>query len=415
MSIDGAHILKRFDIIDGMRGYFLVFMLINHLIFVGGYWMMEVNHRQFAFVEDAQGFVFLSGLLIGMVYARKMLKSGYETGRQLLHNRAFELYRYAMGTVMAVLVVQLFLPDAYRLWYNWLGTTNFDEPVRLAAIATFLFQPTFMDILPQYIVYMLFAPPLVWLCLRGKWAQVLAGSLLVWMAAQLGLQRFVTDPLNTFVMGVDNQGIRASFNMLGWQIVFFSAMVIGVLTAQNRIDWNRIFSPEKTLLPKAALAICLFFLPLRIVTAWDLLPQSVLDKFATMEIRADFGPVYLLNFAAVAIGLAWVLIAGPKHHNVWIRSFARGVTAVFMLRFLRLLGRHSLQVYVWHVAIVYAIYYVDGRTPELSQLTKTTIAVVCIGLLSLPALWREREQIAASLFGQPKTEPVKSKSGPAPR
>ena len=48
-----------------MRGYFLVFMLINHLIFVGGYWMMEVNHRQFAFVEDAQGFVFLSGLLIG--------------------------------------------------------------------------------------------------------------------------------------------------------------------------------------------------------------------------------------------------------------------------------------------------------------------------------------------------------------
>src|SRR5690606_1716359 len=67
-------VLKRFEIIDGMRGYFLVFMLVNHLIFVGGYWMVEVNHRQFAFVEDAQGFVFLSGLLIGMVYARKMLK-----------------------------------------------------------------------------------------------------------------------------------------------------------------------------------------------------------------------------------------------------------------------------------------------------------------------------------------------------
>jgi hypothetical protein len=401
--------LKRFEIIDGMRGYFLVFMLINHLIFVGGYWMMEVNHRQFAFVEDAQGFVFLSGLLIGMVYARKMIKNGYEKGRQLLFDRAFELYRYAMGTVMAVLVVQLILPDAQRLWYNWLGTTNFDEPLRLAAIATFLFQPTFMDILPQYIVYMLFAPPLVWLCLRGKWAHVLAGSLIVWMAAQLGLQRFLTEPLNALVMGPDEQGIRASFNMLGWQIVFFSAMVIGVLTAQNKIAWTRIFSPEKTMLPKVALAVCLFFLPLRIVTAWDLLPQAVLDKFATMEIRADFGPVYLLNFAAVATGLAWLLIAGPKHHNLWIRKLAGIVTAVFTFRFLRLLGRHSLQVYVWHVAIVYAVYYADGRTPELSQLTKTTIAVVCIGLLALPALWRERDQIVASLFGQPKAEPARSK------
>ncbi|WLS07592.1 OpgC domain-containing protein [Shinella sumterensis] len=401
--------MKRFEIIDGMRGYFLVFMLINHLIFVGGYWMMEVNHRQFAFVEDAQGFVFLSGLLIGMVYARKMIKNGYEKGRQLLFDRAFELYRYAMGTVMAVLVVQLILPDAQRLWYNWLGTTNFDEPLRLAAIATFLFQPTFMDILPQYIVYMLFAPPLVWLCLRGKWAHVLAGSLIVWMAAQLGLQRFLTEPLNALVMGPDEQGIRASFNMLGWQIVFFSAMVIGVLTAQNKIAWTRIFSPEKTMLPKVALVVCLFFLPLRIVTAWDLLPQAVLDKFATMEIRADFGPVYLLNFAAVATGLAWLLIAGPKHHNLWIRKLAGIVTAVFTFRFLRLLGRHSLQVYVWHVAIVYAVYYADGRTPELSQLTKTTIAVICIGLLALPALWRERDQIVASLFGQPKAEPARSK------
>jgi hypothetical protein len=407
--------LKRFEIIDGMRGYFLVFMLINHLIFVGGYWMMEVNHRQFAFVEDAQGFVFLSGLLIGMVYARKMLKYGYDTGRQLLRNRAFELYRYAMGTVMVVLVVQMLLPDAYRLWYNWLGYTNFDEPLRLAAIGTFLFQPTFMDILPQYIVYMLFAPPLVWLCLRGKWAHVLAGSLIVWMAAQLGLQRFVTDPLNTLFTGSDGQGIRASFNMLGWQIVFFSALVIGALTAQDKIDWERIFSPEKTLLPKAALAICLFFLPLRVVTAWDLLPQSVLDKFATMEIRADFGPVYLVNFAAVAIGLAWLLIAGPKHHNMWVRVLARGVTAVFTFRFLRLLGRHSLQVYVWHVAIVYAVYYADGRTPELSQLSKTTIAVVCIALLALPALWREREQIAARLLGQGKTDAAKTKATPAPR
>ena len=98
--------MKRFDIIDGMRGYFLVFMVLNHLIFAGGYFLVKINHNQLAFVEDAQGFVFLSGLLIGMVYAKKMIKNGYAAGRAAIYNRAFELYRYAMGIVLVVLVAQ---------------------------------------------------------------------------------------------------------------------------------------------------------------------------------------------------------------------------------------------------------------------------------------------------------------------
>ncbi|NTJ43170.1 succinyl transferase OpgC [Agrobacterium larrymoorei] len=384
--------MKRFDLIDGMRGYFLVFMLINHLVFAGGFWLMEVNHRQFAFVEDAQGFVFLSGLLIGMVYARKMVKYGYENGRDMIWARALELYKYAMGLVIAVLFARMVIPHAPFIWYNWLGLTSFDDPLRLAAIATFLFQPTFMDILPQYIVYMVFAPLLVKLCLDGKWAYVMAGSLLVWMAGQLGLQQLFTAPVNELVKGVDEQGIRVSFNLFGWQLVFYSALVMGAMTAQNKIAWTKIFSPQRSWIAKAALIICIFFVPLRIATAWNLMPEFMLGKFSTMEIRADFGPVYLINFLAVGVGLTWLIIAGPKHHNPLVQKLAAGVIWVLSLKFLQLLGRHSLQVYVWHVAIVYGIYYLDGRTAELNQLEKTLIAVTGIALLALPALWREREK-----------------------
>lgn len=389
--------MKRFDIIDGMRGYFLVFMLLNHLIFVGSFWLVEINHRQFAFVEDAQGFVFLSGLLIGLVYAKKMMKGGWSEGRDKIMGRAFELYHYAMGLVIAALLVRMVLPGGYQAWWNWLGDTSFTDPKRLVAIATFVFQPTFMDILPQYIVYMLFSPILVWLCIKGKWPQVLIGSFLIWMAGQLGLHRIFTEPLNHIAMGKDEQGIRVSFNLLGWQLVFFSALVMGVLTATKTIEWKKVFSPERTILVKAALAICLFFVPLRFLTANGLLPDVVMDRFASMEIRADFGPVYVINFAAAAYGIAWLLIAGDKHHNAAVRRIAEGITWVFTLRFLQLLGRHSLQVYVWHVAIVYLVYYIDARTPELSQLTKTLIAVVSIAALALPALWRERDK----WIGQP--------------
>ena len=402
--------MKRFDIIDGMRGYFLVFMLINHLVFAGGYWLVSINHNQLAFVEDAQGFVFLSGLLIGMVYAKKMAKNGYAVGKQLIYGRAFELYRYAMGIVIAVMVAQMFLPGAYTIWFNWLGYTTFDDPLRLAAIATFLFQPTFMDILPQYVIYMLFAPMLVKLVLEDKWAYVLAGSIIVWMAGQLGLQQVVTGPLNQLVMGADDQGIRVSFNLLGWQIVFYSALVLGAMTTTGKIDWKKILTPENTFIPKMALLIVLFFLPLRIITAHNLMPGFMVGKFATMEIRADFGPVYLLNFAAVAALVTWLLVAGPKHQSVWVQKVSAALTWVFSIRYLQLLGRHSLYVYVWHVAIVYAVYYFDGRSPELSQMTKTAIALVGVALLALPALWRERDKlfgIGGQQPGEARTEHAK--------
>lgn len=388
--------MKRLDILDGMRGYFLVFMLINHLVFVGGYWLVEINHRQFAFVEDAQGFVFLSGLLIGLVYVPKMLKYGPAEGSRKIYARAFELYRYAMGLIIAVLLARMVLPDAHEAWWDWLGATTFDDPMRLLAIATFIFQPTYMDILPQYAVYMLFAPLLIWLSLQGKWAEVLVGSFLVWLAAQLGLHRIVTVPLDSLVAGTDDHGVRIGFNLMGWQIVFFSALVIGTLAAQGKVDCSRIFSPEATFLPKIALAVCLFFLPLRIVTAHDLMPDFMVEKFATMENRTDFGPVYLLNFAAVAFGASWLIIAGPRHGSATVRRIAEVVVWVFTLRFLQLLGRHSLHVYVWHVVIVYAVYYADQRTPELSQLTKMIIAITSVALLALPAIWRERERYFGS-------------------
>jgi hypothetical protein len=287
--------------------------------------------------------------------------------------------------------------------------------MRLAAIASFVFQPTFMDILPQYIIYMLFAPMLVKLVIDGKWAHVMAGSLILWMAGQLGLQKLVTGPLNDFFMRPDDQGVRVSFNLLGWQIVFYSGLVLGALTALNRIQWGKIFSPENSFIPTICVLICGFFLPLRLLTAHGMLPAELAGKFATMEIRADFGPVYLINFVAAATLITWLIIAGPRYKAVWVQTVSNAIIWVLSLKFLQLIGRHSLYVYVWHVGIVYGVYYLDGRTPELSELTKTAIALCCVALLAVPALWRERDKWwpSAATAG-PGAQAVKLSTGKKP-
>jgi hypothetical protein len=382
--------------IDGLRGFFLVFMLINHLVFQGELWLQRVNHNQFAYVEDAQGFVFLSGLMIGLVYGRKMLKQGTAAASRLVLSRAFELYRYAMGIVIAVLLARWLLPDAARLWGNWLGHTSLTgEPLRLFAIATFVFQPTVMDILPQYVLYMMVAPPILKLCLDGRVALVATLSGLLWLAGQLGFQHALTDPLGRWFTASDGQGLRAGFNLLGWQIVFFSGMIAGALTASGRIDWPRFFRPEASGAAKAALAVCLFFLPVRLLTARGILPDVAIKRIELLEVRADFSLVYLVNFAAVAVGLAWLMIAGPRHGRAWVRQAAGVIRGLFSMSFLRLLGRHSLYVYVWHVAIVYGVYYVDQRYGPFPVWVRTLTALVGVGLLTLPALWRERHRSAA--------------------
>ena len=383
--------MPRYGLIDGLRGFFLVFMLINHLIFQGDYWMQQVNHNKLAFVEDAQGFVFLSGLMIGLVYGRKMLRSGYHEGRRQVWRRAFQLYRWAIGIVVAVLIARALLPGAPQAWGNWLGHTSLTgDPLRLAAIAAFLFQPTVMDILPQYVLYMLVAPPILRWCLDGRVVPVATASALLWIAGQLSMQRIVTDPVGQWVTAADGQGLRASFNLLGWQAVFFSGMIAGALTASGRVEWHRLFRADVATPAKVALAFCVFFAPLRLFSAYGRLPQWLIDKIDLLGIRGDFGPIYLVNFVAATVGLTWLLIAGADHHRAAVRRVAAATRGLFSLRFLRLLGRHSLHVYVWHVAIVYAAFYVDQRHGPFSQWLKTLTALAGVALLALPALWRER-------------------------
>src|SRR3546814_10449839 len=70
--------MKRYDILDGFRGYFLVFMLVNHLAFQGGSRLAKLNHSELGYVQDAQGFIFISGLIVGLCYARGYIRGGHE-------------------------------------------------------------------------------------------------------------------------------------------------------------------------------------------------------------------------------------------------------------------------------------------------------------------------------------------------
>jgi hypothetical protein len=381
--------VKRIETLDGMRGYFLFFMLINHMILQGGLWLQHINLAQVMFVEDAQGFVFLSGFLIGLIQTSRMMRYGMAAMRASIWRRAAELYVYAMGVVVIALTLRAVLPGGMAAYANWMGRAGPQDQLRDLALAMLVFQPTFMDILPMYVLFLLISPWLVRLGAEGRWPVVMTASVVVWMAAQIGAGNLIGGPLHAAFTASDGQGLRGSFNPLAWQIVFISGLVGGGLLARGGIEWKTIFAPDKTTLPIVCLIVVGFFLPVRIVTAHGLIDYEYLGPFQSMAIRRSFGPVYLLNLIGAGGLLAWLLIAGPEAKRRWVAALARGLHALFRFWPLKVMGRHSLQTYAWHVVLVYLLRYADWRWGPYGNWGTAALAGLLILLLPLPAVWRE--------------------------
>jgi hypothetical protein len=64
--------MKRIIELDGLRGWLLIIIACNHLY--GGY-VTQFTREPFGFVSAAEGFVFLSGFVAYLVYARLYVKA----------------------------------------------------------------------------------------------------------------------------------------------------------------------------------------------------------------------------------------------------------------------------------------------------------------------------------------------------
>jgi hypothetical protein len=384
--------MKRVCLIDGLRGYFLVFMFINHLnvALTGGVVLRWVNHAGLGFVEDAQGFIFLSGLMVGMVYGPRMLKLGFAAAASGLWRRAVQLYAYMVCCVAAIAVLREILSRAPEAWNDWLGQLGDGNATFVIAAALLLYQPYLISILAQYIIYLMVAPPLLWLCLTGRWFWVALGSAMLWLAVQVGLHLPLAQAINAQLSHFDpDLAMRVPFNVLAWQAPFFGAMVIGALSSQGKLEFGRVFDPDKTVFVRVFALSLIFFLVLRRGLTFEIVPSIAKQYFWLYASRGEFALVYLLNFILLAYVIAWLLIAGPRSKDQLVIRIGDALRFVFGLSFLRLLGRHSLVVYAWHVVLIYMIVWSNLAVGPFAWVARTAIAICGIAMLALPAVYGE--------------------------
>ena len=154
--------------IDFWRGAVLIAILIDH---IPGNPLENWTPRNFGLSDSAEAFVFLSGLSVGLIYLPRAFKYGLEPVAGGCLKRALKLYGVHIALTVAALAVfgaaywASGVPDLIQAHGR---AFVFGSPGNgLLGLALLSHQLGYFNILPLYIVLMLWAPVAVALALRS--------------------------------------------------------------------------------------------------------------------------------------------------------------------------------------------------------------------------------------------------------
>lgn len=331
--------------LDILRGLLICLMVVDHTPNP----LRELTDQPLGFVSAAEGFVFISAYLVGLISQDKMERYGPAWLRRFALKRAANLY-----LTHVVMLAFLFFTAGF-LFQGLPGFDNFilryfdsPGPVMLSALLL-LYQPPLFDILPMYIVFLILTPLVIASARTVGWSPVVTLSGLVWVHGFLG--GIGEAPAGTVAGNIGLVFEPGAFGLRAWQFIWITGLALG----QTRSEERRNFSP--TVVAAACFTAVFFYcwrnprIPLN-PDLGDLI--WLLDKW-------QLGPLRLLNFFALVILLTRF---GPRLKQL-----------VLLLKPLSSLGRSALPVFSAHVCIsVLAIGFIETYQPG---------DWACIGILSL--------------------------------
>ena len=380
---------RRRDELDILRGLLLVLMAITHLPTRLNFY----SNQTFGFVSNAEGFVFLSAFLIGLIYTRQLLERGIGYVRSRLWKRAGRLYLMHLGLLVFLftIVAGLAIATDNQALRNHLSL-YFAAPVRATVAGPLLlYQPPLLDILPMYIVFLLATPTLLGIAARRGWRPLLAGSVVLWAFAQLGGRTLLYGKLSQLVGLQVPLDAFGAFDWFAWQLVWMVGLWLGARQlrraapvasgAVSRATLSRsivsrgpgpIFrgALEHPLLLAGATGITVLFLLFRYGCLT--LPFDPAVSLALTD-KWHLGALRIVNFAA----LAYVVNAILLPVFAWLR-----------VNVLSMLGRSSLEVFTIHVpfCVLSRALVIDDATP-LPVLQEALVLGATFGAMLFVA-WR---------------------------
>ncbi len=350
---------ERILALDLLRGTFLIVIITTHIAwrpslftFAGGGGLL--------FASAAEGFFAISGLLVGYLYAPRIVKDTKKIFKKIW-KRALLLYFLATLFTFFYTAWAVLEPSSpvYQTLYS-------REPWRfIVDTLTLRYAFGWAEFLNRYALFMFVAPFAVWLIAKGRGWIVAIASFVVWLFLR-DIERFL--PFSA------------------WQLVFFFGIILGYYLPALE-QWFRHLSRRGQAVLfwsifASAVSSYLFALWLFVIAPLVLPVGSPVLQLGS-QLTAVFDKNHLAP-ARVVVGVLWfaALYMTYRRFEKQISRGTRGVLEVF--------GKQSLFVYCLHAFILFAIdlYF---RPPLPNMIVWNTIVTFAVlAIIYAAALYHTR-------------------------
>jgi hypothetical protein len=352
-----------------------------------GLWMIFLDHiphdvvswltlRNYGFSDAAEFFVFISGYLIGFIYAPVVRGGLFLAALKRLWKRAGQLY---IAHIMLFLLFTAQIARTARrfdnpMYENEFNVFNFLQhpDVLIGQAITLRYKPVNLDVLPLFIVLVLAAPFIVWFIVRRP-NLTLLGSAVFYILSRIFDWNIASYP----------PGTTWYFNPFCWQLLFVFAAWCGSGEIAKIADvvWSR------TAMTIAVLWLLFAFF---IVMTWHvhfleaLVPKWMIKVIYPID-KTDLDMLRFTHFLALATIVSYFVTHDWKPlASKWLHP-------------LILCGRHSLPLFCLGVFLSFSAHWI------LTQYTKGTweqLAVSAAGMLIMTgAAWLlDRAERVPDLF-----------------
>jgi hypothetical protein len=344
--------------LDLFRGLALWLIFLDHIPSNAVNW---VTIRNYGFSDATEIFVFISGYTAAFVYGRAMRQHGFIVASARVLKRAWQIY-VAHVFLLAIYLAEIaYVASSFDnpLYTEEMGVLNFlkNPDVTILQALLLKFKPVNMDVLPLYILLLLWFPPMLWLLLRAP-SLALITSASVYALMWLFEWNIPAYPSGTWL-----------FNPFAWQLLFVFGAWCALGGAENLSRW--IHSPVMI-----GLAITYLLFAFSIAMTWYFprlaiyVPKWVGDAIYPID-KTNLDVLRIMHFFALAI----ITVAFIPRDWPGLKSWFCWPAIVC--------GQHSLETFCLGVFLSFAGHFVFT---EVSNRVVTQVVVSLAGIAIMVAV-----------------------------
>ncbi len=323
--------------LDLFRGLALWLIFIDHLPPNILTWL---TIRNYGFSDATEIFIFISGYTAAFVYSRAMDERGFIISSARIFKRVWQIYVAHVFLFMIYLAEISYIATSFEnpLYSEEMGILDFLKHPDTTIMEALLlkFKPVNMDVLPLYIVLMLFLPFALWLMRRIPDVTLALAVLLYALTWQYG-----------FALPAYPNGVWV-FNPFAWQLLFVFGAWCALGGAQRMAP---ILASRVTLVLAVAYLLFAFYVTL----TWHV-PQlhgylpGWLESWMYPINKTDLDVLRFAHFLALAAVTVYFLRKDwPGLKSPWLRPII-------------LCGQHSLEIFCIGVFLAFAGHFVLAET-----------------------------------------------------